>query len=169
MVYMLMIFYKHYLYIYYKVPEALYCLSIFKVGFMVNTIVQKVVFTGISPQTLYNTYMDAKEHSKAIGAKVSIQKETGIKFTSHNGYITGKTFQLIKDKLIVQSWRGSDWNKTDVDSTFILQFEQKGKNGILRMVHANIPDRFYAGIKDGWNQYYWKLWKEYFAGQKKKK
>ena len=129
---------------------------------MAKTILQKVVFKGISAATLYNTYMDAKEHSLAIGVKVSIEKKEGTNFKTHDGYISGRTLQIVKDELIVQSWRGSDWNKSDTDSTFILRFEQSGNDGILNMVHANIPNEHCAGIKDGWNEYYWKPWKEYF-------
>jgi activator of HSP90 ATPase len=133
---------------------------------MAKTLTQKVVFRDISAADLYNTYVDAKEHTKAIGLPVSIQEKEGTRFKTDDGYITGKTLQLIKDKLIVQSWRGSDWNKSDIDSTFILSFEQNGKDGIVNMVHANVPDNQYAGIKDGWNTYYWKPWKKYFASKK---
>jgi len=70
--------------------------------------------------------------------------------------------------MIVQTWRASDWNKSDRDSTFILLFEQNGKDGIINMVHANVPDKEIEGIKKGWNNYYWKSWKKYFAAMKKK-
>lgn len=135
---------------------------------MAKTLIQKVVFKGIAAATLYDTYVDAIEHSKAIGIPVTIQEKEGSKFKTHDEYITGKILQLIKNKLVVQSWRGSDWDDPDIDSTFILSFEQKGKDGILNMVHANIPDRHYPGIKDGWNTYYWQPWKEYFSSEKKK-
>lgn len=29
------------------------------------------------------------------------------------------------------------------------------------MTHANIPEDTAAGIKSGWNEYYWKPWKKY--------
>jgi activator of HSP90 ATPase len=133
---------------------------------MAKTVTQKIVFKGIPASTVYNTYTDAKEHSKSIGVPVSIQKKEGTRFRTDDGYITGKNLQLVKNKLIVQSWRGSDWSKSDLDSTFILSFEQKGNDGIVHMVQANIPDNQYAGIKDGWNEYYWKPWKKYFASKK---
>ena len=134
---------------------------------MAKTLTQKIVFKGIPVSALYNTYINAKEHTKAIGIPVSIQAKEGAKFRTHDGYITGKNFQLVKDKLIVQSWRASEWSKSDPDSTFILSFEQKGKDGVVNMVHANVPDKHYAGIKDGWNTYYWKPWKKYFASKNK--
>jgi activator of HSP90 ATPase len=140
----------------------------FKNLFMSKTLIQKIVFKGIPVTTLYNTYTDSKEHSNAIGIPVTIRKKEGTLFKSHDGYIAGKIFQLVKNKLVVQSWRGSDWDPSAIDSTFILSFEQKGKDGIVHMVHANIPDANLAGIRDGWNTYYWKPWKNYFSSKKKK-
>ncbi|MFI5187286.1 MAG: SRPBCC domain-containing protein [Chitinophagales bacterium] len=130
---------------------------------MSRTITQKIVFKNIPAATLYNTYLDSKEHSASIGASVKIQKKEGTKFSAHDDYITGNNLQLIKNKLIVQSWRASDWNKSDPDSTFILLFEQKGNDGIINMVHANVPDKEVEGIRKGWNDYYWKPWKKYFT------
>jgi activator of HSP90 ATPase len=131
---------------------------------MVKTIFQKVVFKNTTPKILYGIYMDAYKHSQAIGAPVKIINKVGESFTSHGKYIHGKNLQLVKDKLIVQSWRGSDWAKDEMDSTFILQFYQQGNDTLLIMSHANIPEKHFKGIKNGWNKYYWKPWKKYMAG-----
>ena len=136
---------------------------------MAKTIIQKIVFKNIPIATLYNTYMNAKEHSASVGVIAKIQNKEGAKFSAHDSYVvTGKNLQLIKDKLIVQSWRASDWTKSDVDSTFILLFEQMGNDSIINMIHANVPDKLLAGIKKGWDDYYWKHWKKYFAERTKK-
>ena len=69
----------------------------------------------------------------------------------------------MKDKLIVQSWRAADWSKNNIDSTFILSFEQKKNDAVLTMVHANVPDNQAANLKGGWNDFYWQPWKKYLA------
>ena len=135
---------------------------------MAKTIVQQVVFNNTPVATLYNTYMDAREHSVPVGVAAKIQNKEGVGFSAHDNYVTGKNLQLIKHKLIVQSWRASDWSQSAVDSTFILSFEQRGNDGIINMVHANVPDKHSAGIKKGWDDYYWKPWKKYFAERTKK-
>ena len=135
---------------------------------MAKTIVQQVVFKNTPVATLYNTYMDAREHSVSVGVSAKIQNKEGVRFSAHDNYVTGKNLQLIKHKLIVQSWRASDWSQSAVDSTFILSFEQRGNDGIISMVHANVPDKHFAGIKKGWDDYYWKPWKKYFAERTKK-
>jgi len=136
---------------------------------MPKTILQKISFKEIPVATLYNTYMDSKEHSASIGAAVKVQKKEGSKFSAHGDYIVGKNLQLIRDRLIVQSWRASDWEASDIDSTFILYFEKQGSGGVIHMIHANVPDKEYEEIKKGWDDFYWKPWKKYFAAAKVKK
>src|SRR5258705_11572713 len=133
---------------------------------MAKTLTQRVVFKGVPAAALYNTYINAKEHSKSIGIPVDIRDKEGTRFKTHDGYISGNNLQLVKDRLIVQNWRASEWSQSDLDSTFVLSSEQAGNDGIVNMVHANIPEKHYAGIKDGWNTYYWKTWKKNFASKK---
>ena len=134
---------------------------------MSKTILQTVIFKNTAPETLYDIYMDAKKHSKATGGTAKISAKVGSSYSAWDGYITGKTFQLVKGKLIVQSWRDSEFKPNDLDSTFILQFEKKGKDALVHMVHANVPDHKYEALKGGWNGFYWKPWKKYLAGSGK--
>ena len=128
---------------------------------MPKIILQTVVFKNTTPETLYDIYMDSKKHSKATGGTAKISSKIGSSYSAWDGYINGTTFQLITGKMIVQSWRSGDFKHGDLDSTFILQFEGKGKDTTVHMVHANVPDHAFAGIKKGWNDYYWKPWKKY--------
>ena len=128
---------------------------------MAKTIVQKIVFKNTTPKDLYDLYMNAKKHSKATAAPAEISNKEGAKFSAHGGYITGENLKLVKDQLIVQSWRGADWDKKDHDSTFMIHLEPKGKNVTL---HANVPDKQADGIDKGWHSHYWEPWKQYLAG-----
>ena len=132
---------------------------------MARTIVQKVVFKNTTPKALYDLYMNAEKHSIVTAAKAKISEKEGSKFSAHDGYITGKNLQLVKNRLIVQAWRGSDWDRSDVDSTFIIYLESKGKDVVLHAIHANLPDGQAAGIDEGWRTYYWEPWKKYLAGK----
>jgi activator of HSP90 ATPase len=134
---------------------------------MTKTITQNVVFKNTKASTLYSMFLDSKQHTAITGgvpAKISAKE--GAEFSAHGGYIIGKNLQLVKDKLIVQSWHGTDWDKGSLDSTFILLFEQKGKDAVIHMTHANIPDKHADGIKQGWVDYYWIPWKEHLASSK---
>jgi activator of HSP90 ATPase len=131
---------------------------------MPKTITQKIVFKNEKASALYGMYLDSRQHTKLTGnntAKISAKE--GAKFSAHGGYCWGKNLQLIKDKLIVQSWRAADWKKSDVDSTFILSFEQNKNDAVLTMTHTNLPDNQAAPLKEGWNEFYWRPWKKYLS------
>ena len=132
---------------------------------MAKTIVQKVVFKNTTPKALYELYMDAKKHSMISGGRAEISAKEGTKYSVHGGYITGKNLQLVKNKLIVQTWRAVGWDKNDVDSTFIINLEEKGKDVVLHAIHANLPDKAASGIDKGWHDHYWNPWKQHLAGK----
>jgi len=132
---------------------------------MPKTIVQTVVFKKTSAKDVYSLYMDEKKHSQATGAPAKISHKEGSTFSAYNGFITGRNLRLVKNKLIVQSWRGKDWKNSDLDSTFIISLQQTGKNVELQAVHANIPDKHAKGIDKGWYEFYWEPWKKFLAGK----
>ncbi len=114
------------------------------------TIIQKVLFKNTSQNVIYNLYMNAKMHSMITDSPVEISEKAGSRFTAFGGYISGKILQLVKNQLIVQSWRGSDWDIKDPDSVFLLSIEQKGNDVILNMIHANVPDDNEKSLDKGW-------------------
>jgi activator of HSP90 ATPase len=132
---------------------------------MAKTIIQEVVFQNTGPRTLYDLYMNADMHSLIAGGAVTIDDKEGSAFSAHGGYITGKNLQLIKDKLIVQSWRTLGWDAAATDSTFILYMEQRGNDTVLTMTHANIPNEHVDSIEKGWFGHYWNPWKQHLAGE----
>src|SRR6185436_18575775 len=132
---------------------------------MAKTITQKVTFKNTTCKDCYDLYMNAKKHSEVTGGAVKISDKEGTPFDVYDGYITGKNLQLNKNKLIVQSWHGSDWEPGEIDSTLILLFEQKGNSVIAYVTHANLPDEHADSIDKGWYTYYWEPWKNYLAGK----
>lgn len=127
---------------------------------MPKTILQTVKFSA-SPEQLFYIYMDSKKHSAAIGARATISRTMGGRFTAHDGWIRGKNLAIVPKRMIVQSWRGADWRKNDLDSILILTFTKVRGGGRITLVHANVPDQWYARINRGWNTHYWKPWKAY--------
>jgi activator of HSP90 ATPase len=132
---------------------------------MPKTIQQTVRFN-VSPNRLFETYIDSKKHSAATNSKAFIDRRVGGKFSAYEGYIKGKNLFIVPNRLIIQSWRGLDWRKRDLDSTLILTFSKIRSGSRLDMVHANVPNHMYRHIKKGWFEYYWQPWKSYFKLQK---
>jgi activator of HSP90 ATPase len=132
---------------------------------MLKNISRRVLFKGVSVATLFDLYLDAKKHAAAIGAPVHMQNKEGSRFRGHGEYIRERNLQLVKNRLIVQSWRGSDCDKSTSDSTFILLFEQEGSHAVTHMTHGEVPDEMMQDIKQGWKTFYWEPWKKYLKGQ----
>ncbi len=132
---------------------------------MPKTITQKILFKNVSPKVLYELYINSKKHALSTGADAKIVAKTGGSFSAHDGYITGKILLLEKNKLIVQTWRGSDWDKEEENSIFILLIEPKDKDSIVHVTHANLPEKHAASIDKGWHSFYWKPWKMLLAGK----
>jgi activator of HSP90 ATPase len=133
---------------------------------MAKTITQKIVFKNTTAKVLYDMYMNEKKHSELTGGSAKITSKIGASYSVYDGYITGKNLHLVKDQMIVQTWRGSDWKKTDKDSILVLNFHQKGEDAVVKMAHVNIPTNQVDGIKKGWDDYYWEPWKKYLADKK---
>ena len=87
------------------------------------------------------------------GATAKISASEWAMFSAYDGYISGKNLRLIKYKLIVETWRASEWNEADTDSIFIFNLEPNGKDVVLNAIHANLPDK-YASISKRWYEYY---------------
>lgn len=128
---------------------------------MARTIQQTVEFTNVSPDELFDIYVDPEKHSAATGSKASLSRKPGEEFSCFDGRIKGKNLAIIPKRLIVQSWRGSPWQETDLNSTLVLSFREIPGGGQIDLVQANVPDHAYDIINDGWPKYYWNPWRTY--------
>ena len=135
---------------------------------MTKTITQKIIFKNTKPKELYDLYMDAKKHSMITGSPANIKHIAGSRFTAFGGYAWGKNLHLVKNKQIVQTWKAEDWDKSVTDSTFILNLEQRGKDTIVHMTHANVPEKNAKDIEGGWHEFYWEPWKKHLEEKSKK-
>jgi activator of HSP90 ATPase len=135
---------------------------------MPKTIVQTVKFNA-RPEVLYALYADSRKHTAAIGASSVISTRIGGTCEAYEGSLKGKTLGVVRNRVFVQSWRADDWTSDQADSVLAFFFEKDGKGGKVTMVHANIPDEHYPGIKTGWTTYYWTPWKRYLAKSGKRK
>jgi activator of HSP90 ATPase len=119
-----------------------------------KTIRQSITFKA-SPHEVYDALMDSRKHARFTGAQARISRKAGGKFTAYDGYIEGVNLNLVPDKKIVQSWRGSDWPENHYSmATFSLK---KCKNGTrLTFTQSGVPDQYYHDISQGWRDYYWK-------------
>jgi len=129
---------------------------------MPKTIQQSVTLSAPA-EKLFEMYLSPKKHAEITGSPVSVSSKEGSRFRAFDGMISGKTLMVIPKYMIVQSWRGSHWKKEEIDSILVLTFLPEGDQGKIELVHVNVADSDYEGVKEGWEKYYWKPWREYLA------
>jgi uncharacterized protein YndB with AHSA1/START domain len=131
---------------------------------MPKTIEQAITF-GVPPDRLYHLYIDAHEHETACGAwgKATIVPRVGGRMAMAP-HITGKFLHLVPGRMVVQTWRGSNWKKSDGDSILTLTFQRVRRGTKLVMVHTNVPEAHARSIgsrTSGWHAHYWRPWRAY--------
>jgi uncharacterized protein YndB with AHSA1/START domain len=118
-----------------------------------------------SPDAVYDAWVDSAGHSAMTGAKATASDKVGAPFSAWDGYITGKNLELVRAKRIVQSWRTSEFSKTDADSTIIVTLAPAKGGTELTLEHSGVPDGDeHKGYEEGgWADNYFKPMKAYFA------
>ena len=117
------------------------------------------------PARLYRMYLDAKQHAAFTGAPVKIAPRAGAAFVAFGGALSGTILQLVPGRLIVQSWRSSEFGRRELDSTLVLTFWAHGRGGRIELTHVNVADSDFAGVSEGWSKYYFIPWRAYLEGK----
>ena len=114
-----------------------------------------------SPARLYAMYLSHREHAAFTGAPVKIAARPGAHFEAFGGALTGTILQVVPNRLIVQSWRSTQFAKRDLDSTLVLSFWPDTAGGRIELTHVNVAETDFAGVSEGWSRYYWVPWRAY--------
>jgi activator of HSP90 ATPase len=127
---------------------------------MFKSIEQEVTFAA-SPAKVYDALMDSKKHSDFTGAPAKIDPAVGGRMSCHDGMVTGINVELVKDKRIVQAWRGGHFPEGVYSiATFELEPAGAGQTKLSFKQHG-VPEEVHERIVTGWNQYYWEPLKKY--------
>jgi activator of HSP90 ATPase len=118
----------------------------------------------VSPEELYNAWLDGKQHSKMTGGDANGSAIEGGKFTAWEGYIWGMNKTLTPHSEIVQSWRTSEFKETDEDSLLILHFKEVPGGCELTLAHSSIPEG-QPNYEQGWQEHYITPMQEYFKNK----
>ena len=118
-----------------------------------------------SAAKLYRMYLDPKQHAAFTGAPVQIAARAGAAFVAFGGALRGTILQVVPNRLIVQSWRSTQFAKQDLDSTLVLSFFSQRRGARIELTHVNVADSDFAGVSEGWPKYYWIPWRAYLIGK----
>ncbi len=114
-------------------------------------------------KAVYTGWLDEKIHAEFTGgAEAKIDPQEGGKFTAYDGYISGENVEIFPYKRIVQKWRTTEFEESDVDSVLELFFTFKDDHTLLTLTHTHLPDGEGNKYKKGWKDHYFKFMKTYF-------
>jgi activator of HSP90 ATPase len=118
-----------------------------------------------SPRQIYDAWLSSEGHERITGGQAArITAQEGADFTAWDGYITGRNLRLEPDRLIVQSWRTTQFTQTDPDSQIEILLEAVAGGTRITLHHTNVPDG-HLGYRDGgWQEHYFETMKEHFGG-----
>lgn len=116
-----------------------------------------------SAARLYRMYLDPHQHAAFTGAPVKIAARAGSRFEAFGGAISGTLLQVVPNRLIVQSWRSVHFYRRDLDSTLILAFLPQKSGARIELTQANVAERDYGGVSEGWSKYYWVPWRAFLT------
>lgn len=120
-----------------------------------------------SPAELFEMYMDSKKHSAATGGLAKLSRKAGGAFTAWGGQLWGKNLLIVPKRMIVQTWRSSNFKKDDADSILVLTFSKAPKGSRIDLAHVGVPAQDHAGVSKGWPKYYWEPWRAYLAKRRR--
>lgn len=117
----------------------------------------------VSPEKLLAAWLDSTMHGDMIGADAEIEPGPGGTFSIWDGYITGKTVEIVPGKKIVQLWRTTEFPEGSPDSRIELLFKPLNDGTELILKHSDIPEGQSQRYKEGWKEHYFEPMKEYFS------
>jgi activator of HSP90 ATPase len=96
------------------------------------------------------------------GAPAEINNEVGGFFSCFGGGVTGRNIELVPDKIIVQAWRGANWDEHDY-SIVKYELKEQGSGTLLVFNHTGYPEEMKDMIDTGWYKFYWDPMEKYFV------
>lgn len=115
-----------------------------------------------TPQEIYTAWLSSEGHSGMTGSPASITSKVGDEFDAWDGYIHGKNLELEPGKRIIKSWRTSEFNKDEPDSTIEITLEPVGNQTKLTLRHTGLPPHG-GQYEQGWVESYFEPMQEYFS------
>ncbi|MBL6750436.1 MAG: SRPBCC domain-containing protein [Nevskia sp.] len=118
------------------------------------------------PEEVYAAWLDSRRHSRMTGGKAVMSLRPGARVSAWDGYISGRNLELVPGKRIVQTWRTSEFSDADADSIIRVSLRPVRQGTRLRLRHSQVPDGHTGYELGGWENFYFKPMREYFAARR---
>lgn len=130
-----------------------------------RTVIHKTVELPSSPESLFEMYLDSAAHSAITGMEAKVVAENDSDFSAFGGLLTGRILRVVRPSLVVQSWRSVSFHDEDPDSTVVISISPAEVGGRIDLIHLDVPDHDYEGVKRGWDEKYFEPWRRYLEDQ----
>lgn len=130
-----------------------------------TTVIRQKAIIDADPDFVFEAYVDPKKHAEFTGSPSSGSARVGGRFTTWDGYSSGKYTALVKGKRIVHEWTTTEWPEGAPPSVVEITLRKVGKKTELTMVHSKVPAEQADGYAQGWIEYYWEPMKKYFKSR----
>ncbi|MEK6255761.1 MAG: SRPBCC domain-containing protein, partial [Chloroflexota bacterium] len=97
------------------------------------------------------------------GGTAEIEPKVDEEYIAWDGYIWGKTLELVPHSRIVQSWRTAEFNDDDPDSKIVVEMEQVGGMSTLTLTHTNLQPGQGVKYEQGWEDSYFAPMRDYYT------
>lgn len=114
------------------------------------------------PKPVFTALLNAAQHSKITETTCTIEPSEKSHFNLLNGKVKGKIIELFPYKRMLISWRHTEFESNDKDSSVEFVFVYKDENTLLTITHSQIPDEWSDRIKEIWKKSYFKNLKTLF-------
>jgi activator of HSP90 ATPase len=115
-------------------------------------------------EAIYKAWMSAKGHAAMTGSPATVSARVGGKFAAWDGYIHGKTLELVPGKRIVQAWRSTEFPEGTADSRLEVTLARAKGGTTVTVKQTQIPAGQAASYRQGWKEFYFEPMKKYFGG-----
>ena len=118
------------------------------------------------PVDIYKAWLSSEGHTAMTGSPANVDGSVGGDFDAWDGYIFGKTLELVPNQRIVQSWRTSEFPEEASDSRLEVLLEEVSGGTKVTLTHSDLPEEQAESYRQGWEDFYFKPMKEYFEKQR---
>jgi len=115
------------------------------------------------PERVYAAWLDSGAHTAFTGKTAKIDPNIGGKFVALDGYVHGRTVELLPGRRIVQTWRTKEFPHSAHDSRLEIQFESADGATRVTILHSHIPEGQGERYKKAWTDRYFYPMRGYFG------
>jgi uncharacterized protein YndB with AHSA1/START domain len=116
----------------------------------------------VTPDELFQAWLDSDQHSLFTGGRARIDPSVGGRFSAWADYISGRTLEIEPGRRVVQAWRTIEFPLEAPDSRLEARFESENGGTRLILVHSGIPEGQSDHYEEGWISTYFEPMQRYF-------